>query len=269
MNEDEKVCPYCGEIIKKVAIKCKHCKTFLEDDDKHNINIKKTLLSSKLSIILLLSVLLLFSIVGLFIKTINDNEFINKGYKSISVEIKSDLEPAEILNTIAIQEEDLADFLHRHKNKDTNSRLFGIFMDNILAYQEKFNNARSNVEKLKKYGIITQQEANPENYFYDEVIKVVNPKINVFVLFYNGAGMGINDKYMYETYSPYLNQEWSEYLSLCFEEKKALYNAGYDGFEMGRAFNDYGKKLTVFLNKYPNFYLKSKIKEDINVYNGF
>ena len=31
MNEDEKECPYCKEIIKKDAIKCKHCGEFLSD----------------------------------------------------------------------------------------------------------------------------------------------------------------------------------------------------------------------------------------------
>lgn len=265
MNEDEKVCPYCGEVIKKVAIKCKHCKTLLNDDNKHHINIKKTLLSPKLRSIILLSILLLFGIFWF----LHDNELINKGYKSISVDIKSDLSASEILNTIAIQERDLSEFVRKHKNKEANSRLFGIFMDNMLAYQDEFNNAASTIEELEECGIITKQDANPEKYFYDEVIKVTNPKINVFVLFYNGAGMGVNDKYMYDTYAPYLNQEWSEYLLLCLKKKKALYNAGYDGYKMNKVFNDYGEKLTVFINKYPNFYLKSKIKKDIKVYKKF
>lgn len=275
MNEDEKICPYCGGVIKKVAIKCKHCKALLEDNNHHNVNIKRTVPSTKLkkickiSIIILLSVLLTLSIVGFAINTLKDNNLTNKGYKSISVEIETDLNPAEIINAIATQEDDLITFLRRHKNKDDNSRLFAIFMDNMLAYQDEFNNLGSNVEALEKHGIITQQDTNFENYYYNEVIKVVNPKINVFVLFYNGAGMGFNDKYIYETYSPYLNQDWVEYLSLCLEYKKALYYAGYDGYKMNKVFNDYGEKLTVFLDKYPNFHLKSQVKKDIRAYKGF
>ena len=31
MSEDEKLCPYCAEVIKKQAIICKHCKTSLQN----------------------------------------------------------------------------------------------------------------------------------------------------------------------------------------------------------------------------------------------
>ena len=41
MNEDEKVCPYCGGVIKKVAIKCKHCKALLNKEQSNNTNTNK------------------------------------------------------------------------------------------------------------------------------------------------------------------------------------------------------------------------------------
>jgi len=36
-SEDTKVCPYCGQEIKRVAIKCRFCGEFLEDDDEVEI----------------------------------------------------------------------------------------------------------------------------------------------------------------------------------------------------------------------------------------
>lgn len=34
MNSDEKNCPKCGGVIKAVAVKCKHCKSFLSNESK-------------------------------------------------------------------------------------------------------------------------------------------------------------------------------------------------------------------------------------------
>jgi len=40
MNIDEKLCPYCGEVVKLVAIKCKHCNEFLHDRNAKKISYK-------------------------------------------------------------------------------------------------------------------------------------------------------------------------------------------------------------------------------------
>ena len=38
MNNDEKICPFCGELIKLVAIKCKHCNSKLNNDIPENFS---------------------------------------------------------------------------------------------------------------------------------------------------------------------------------------------------------------------------------------
>jgi hypothetical protein len=81
MNSDEKNCPFCGELIKVVAIKCKHCKsdlvpnlTSVVDEKKsfHNENFNKAdnFIEYKYELIphgFIVS-LILFILVGVFIQ---------------------------------------------------------------------------------------------------------------------------------------------------------------------------------------------------------
>jgi hypothetical protein len=81
MNSDEKDCPFCGELIKAVAIKCKHCKSDLDAnvtslvDEKnsfHNENFNKADTFNKYKYELIphefIVFLILFMLLGIFIQ---------------------------------------------------------------------------------------------------------------------------------------------------------------------------------------------------------
>ena len=89
MNDDTKNCPFCGKEIKSVAIKCKHCGEWLNNDDSatysksseeakpHIINDTN---STQQSIVIAVIIVVLVIFVGFFIKNIN-----NKHIKNIKV----------------------------------------------------------------------------------------------------------------------------------------------------------------------------------------
>ncbi|MCM1338449.1 MAG: hypothetical protein NC191_02120 [Muribaculaceae bacterium] len=88
MNEDEKICPYCGQVIKKVAVKCKYCKTFLQEKQANTTTIKNnSSMGIKLSLILLGVLLLVGTVIyfnnqqisALFHKNANVAEESNRG----------------------------------------------------------------------------------------------------------------------------------------------------------------------------------------------
>jgi len=46
-NEEYKSCPYCGEDVKTIAIKCKHCQSFLVEESENSESVKELLETQK------------------------------------------------------------------------------------------------------------------------------------------------------------------------------------------------------------------------------
>jgi len=100
MNNDEKNCQYCGETIKAIAIKCKHCKSNIQnitssiepnDAKKQAVNNDNSRLSAK-SIILTL----LFPILGLSLHFYNNSR---KGLDFFG-NIKIDCDSKSVVSTV-------------------------------------------------------------------------------------------------------------------------------------------------------------------------
>jgi hypothetical protein len=100
MNNDEKNCQYCGETIKAIAIKCKHCKSNIQnvtssiepnDAKKQAVNNDNSRLSAK-SIILTL----LFPILGLSVHFYNNSR---KGLDFFG-NIKIDCDSKSVVSTV-------------------------------------------------------------------------------------------------------------------------------------------------------------------------
>ncbi len=253
------VCPICGENIPKIFQCIDYAKNILQCSKAKKIY--------KVGIIALISLFLINSLIGFTMSILSANTLTDKGYKSISTEIQSDCSLIDMVNSISTQEKDLMYFFKKSKNKEDNAKLFKIFLDNMFVYQDKFNNMKNTMNDFERYGIEVFQEPNPSTYFYNEVIKIKNPEINVFIAFYNGQGIGFNYKYMHEKYSSYLTDDFKDYLKILFEEKKKLYIA--EGDDIDKTFHNVANEWTLFLEKYPNFCLKEKVKKDIKEYSDF
>lgn len=292
MNEDEKVCPYCGGVIKKVAIKCKHCKALLNKEAKKPIvnNAMGKRILKVIAIFALVAVMVVGvkGIVSYAMSEIESNKLTDNGYKSIvrSDDYKyvshydEDLSELTymipiLLNKIAEQEKDLMKFFKKSTSKEDNVKLFNIFMTNVDKYKQDVQLIhQSSSTSFESLGIITSEPILTDKLYK---IAITNPAIKSFYLLTDNRDniIGFFDydyKYMLETYAPYLSDDWKEYFALELESKPIFRNLDWDNPKNIPILRAWGKKWGAFVDKYPNFIYASEYGEyayELNSYMSY
>lgn len=299
MNEDEKICPYCGGVIKKVAIKCKHCKALLNKEAKKPVKSNKLPLkpSIKLTGTIALSILLVLGVAfGFHYKTFasssvnpTSNSNGNGGSNYSSVESYKSISPCEynsdnrivssrkaILDTLIQQESDLKEYMNTDNSIDDKSMLFSVFLNNITCYGakfDKFNDTEDYDKTITSYNSLLSngRSANVGGVVVklnEQDMQIISPNAPFVKMLYTGEGyfdIGIDYKYLYNTYSDYLAPAWKDYLSLKRITDEAYIKDGYVTVSMSEL-TKWIMAWEGFLKKYPKFPWYNKIDKLVEKY---
>ena len=265
-------CPYCNEEIEYFSKVCSVCGEHIAPIysivyllKEKSTDIIKWLKIGAASII---AFVLLITGVIYTVKMISENRLTDNGYRSIQLTYTPEGSLHDAFSAVAQQEQDLIKFLVKSKNPKDNSRLFGIFMDNLEKASQYFFDNYSYDKSLSEQGLITATKITDAN---PNPVKITDPELNVFKVAYLGAiGLIIDNEYIIKSYCQYLTADWKEYFSLSKQEFKDLETAHYndDGISMINAYSKWAKKWNEFLNKYPNFHMNGFLYEKIQEYGG-
>ena len=256
-------CPYCGEEIKNNLPICPNCNENLVNNKQEKTFTVKQLLTS-VSLIIVGILIVAFAIA--YITDMTKSRYLSqKGYKSITVEYTTKRNMREIFNGLAQAEKDLMDFFTHSKSKENNSKLFGIFMNNVMSYcsnawdLETSGNSLS--DQLKQNGVIISEKISDAM----SPAEILKPKVNIVYFDFRGtASLVLNNNYIIKNYSQYLTNDWNtyiEYKAECYDDfGRAYYNDDIETYM--KVWKKWHKKWGEFLNQYPDFALNPKIRED-------
>ena len=207
-------CPYCKEEIERFSKVCNVCGehiapiySILDLLKEKSPNIIKWF---KISAVSIIAFVLLITGIIFTVKIISENRLTDNGYKSIQLTYTPEGSLHDAFSVISQQEQDLIKFLTKSKNPEDNSRLFGIFMDNLEKARQYFFDNYNYDKSLSEQGLITTTKISGAN---QNLVKITSPDLNVFKAGKRGAiGLMIDYDYIITTFCPYLTEDWKEYL---------------------------------------------------------
>ena len=295
-KEDKIICPACAESIPANVNVCPKCGEILKKGERRSSsNQFKPVL-----VVLILAFIIGLSLIGygLYQDRYKVDEI---PYKSISY-VVNDAESLSqkysargLLDKIIEQEENLSEYMQGKHSLKEKTGVFYLYYKNLKLLTDTLNyyDGLYNVEAESTSAIVNKILSNnlrkaqigitaiydKSSIFNDDnmadYFKISFPKTDILEIIYEGEfsfGFHINDSYLADSYSKYLNKSWQDFIN----NKKRI----YDDLEHRNYFDDgviIPDSTTVakwaimwenFLKTYPNFELKEEVKSDMDMYSS-
>lgn len=173
--------------------------------------------------------------------------------------------PKDIVRYLSGMESEFSGFINKNNNKNQNSKLFGIYMQNMYVLRNRFFEYVSNSDDLQKYSISVESDEDVDTHYHFTYPYVDNVKLKI----YDGFEFAFDYKRMQDKYSSHLNKTWNTYLKYCIEQEndyleRLTHDSEDDYYDIYmQECNKWMKKWTIFLTFHPNFPLAEQIKEEI------
>lgn len=219
----------------------------------------------KVLVSICLFLLSMFSCVGYCAEKLTDDGY---GLITTSVSKSTDVftEPYDIVRYLSGMESEFSDFINKNNSKEQNSKLFGIYMQNLYALRNKFFEYVPYSDELQEYSIRLEPDEDDDSYYHFTYPYVDNVKLKL----QDGFEFAFDYKGMKDKYSSYLDNTWNTYLKYSIEqENDYIERLSHDGDEdyaeiYMRECNKWIRKWSIFLTFHPDFPLSEQIQQEIN-----
>lgn len=278
IENSTKVCPICGENIPVITSLIEIIK---------NIKLNKKTLIIIGSIIAIILFILTGVLVTKKINLIRHNPYYGKIVEHESIDAQystwKSLEAIELLNSQTLDLEKLLKKINFKTRKDS---VFATYYKNLTYYllivgyntsddthvwNSKFQQGRMDIIDGITFKPTTEKSEYSDDLFTTD-LEIVTPKAP-YIRFICDTGTFYpvtNQNYIESTYAKYLSKSWKSYLAIQSQIEKelknrALYNDGAITIAPEKIV-DWVVALQNFSKKYPDFYMKKEINDDIKLY---